>query len=597
MSAAGVLSAGIANAVFAVSSVLAKSMQRGSASTLDVFGLSMMWGMAAGVALTIAAAGATGTAPTHSCSWDWLLSGIAHGLYNCFSFLALSRVSNATHAILKVGKRIAALFMAGLLLDDHLETRQWVGVGVALLGAHFYQSERSGTQKNQRTSKRACAAVTLAIATLMVVNIGAVVPQHFGLNKVGPLPPVNIFSNEVSETPLPNARRPERKIVLLGPHDRYNFGDLLFEKILSRLLVDRVGYHEDDIIRGGARTVDMSAYGGHSDIISMKKVQEMSRAAPEGPFDIIYTGGESMGCDIECAARAMPDDEAKAMVFSEQIYECAYIVHKDLLLPIERKGEKLNLAIANNLGGGKTGLEVCRKATRVADYVAFRDSDPLAPDCAVMTKELHGDYVSAISEKVVNELFGGVRGPKHVAVQAKTKIASNHVKEIASAMDEVSKNINCTIVFFVAGTVPGHDSISVMQEMSSMMTQPSIVYDAENVWKIVALLSRAEAVVSTSLHVRIMAFIYQKPRFTWCDGGKRNGGKHGNFIRLWDAAGSEPCGKHDDGMPTTWHHLSKHFGEDIQRQSKEKYSRATTMYMGSFEKWARFTGKKLGAAM
>ena len=33
--------------------------------------------------------------------------------------------------------------------------------------------------------------------------------------------------------------RPKRKIVLLGPHDRYNFGDLLFEKIVSRLLVDR----------------------------------------------------------------------------------------------------------------------------------------------------------------------------------------------------------------------------------------------------------------------------------------------------------------------------------------------------------------------
>ena len=35
-------------------------------------------------------------------------------------------------------------------------------------------------------------------------------------------------------------------------------------------------------------------------------------------------------------------------------------------------------------------------------------------------------------------------------------------------------------------------------------------------WKLVALISQAEAVLSTSLHVRIIALLYMRPRLTWC---------------------------------------------------------------------------------
>merc|ERR1712127_871555 len=103
------------------------------------------------------------------------------------------------------------------------------------------------------------------------------------------------------------------------------------------------------------------------------------------------------------------------------------------------------------------------------------------------------------------------------------------------------------------------------------MTQRSMVYKAEHVWKVVALISKAEAVLSSSLHVRIMAFIYHKPRFTWCPGGR----KHSKFIKLWEAPGSQPCapkrnGKLDYGIPKTWHYLSQHFGKEYQRQSEHK---------------------------
>ena len=247
----------------------------------------------------------------------------------------------------------------------------------------------------------------------------------------------------------------------------------------------------------------------------------------------------------------------------------------------------------NSLGSLGRGLKllddnvVCAEAIRTADHVAFRDAGPLVPDSAVMTKELYGDHIASVAEEVLKEIFPHM-GPskKYVAVQVQSTVGMKGHIDIVSALDEVSKHTNCTIIFFCAGTVPHHDSFQVLQKLSSAMNQPSMVYMAENVWKVVALVSRAEAVLSTSLHVRIMAFIYHKPRFTWCP----KGGKQDNFIRLWDAPGSEPCAGDGHINQHTWPALSKHFGETYQKHSKEKYAKAVKLYLENFEMWSGSIG-------
>ena len=93
---------------------------------------------------------------------------------------------------------------------------------------------------------------------------------------------------------IPKAR-PSRKIVLLGPHDRYNFGDLIFTAVVAKLLVSRAGFSPDDLLFGGLITVNMTKYGGYN-ILSMKQIQALSQQdAVHGPYDIIYLGGEAVG--------------------------------------------------------------------------------------------------------------------------------------------------------------------------------------------------------------------------------------------------------------------------------------------------------------
>jgi hypothetical protein len=87
-------------------------------------------------------------------------------------------------------------------------------------------------------------------------------------------------------------------------------------------------------------------------------------------------------------------------------------------------------------------------------------------------------------------------------------------KELAVAFDTVVKGLNATVIFFAAGTVPSHDSFKSYQDVAKLMGEDAIVYEAENMWNVIGLISRAGAILSTSLHVRIMALLYFKPRVT-----------------------------------------------------------------------------------
>jgi hypothetical protein len=436
---------------------------------------------------------------------------------------------------------------------------------------------------------------------------------------------------------LAGQRRRRNKIVILGPHDRYNFGDLLFEKVIAKLLHTRAGYHDDDILRGGLVSVNMSQFGGSEKVISMKTIQHMSRTDTlQGPYDIVYSGGEALGCSHECGVGMLPR-ELRQQARDDKVYDCAYLFPKELLLSLpprtnattfsatggatgveaatpkitrhllkeqpgeQQRGEQQqqqqqrpkNYAIVNSMGGQRPS-QACKKAMDTSDYVAYRDHDPLAPDSAVMTKELFGDVVDQTAHDVMKELLQQVQGgggititeeppTSYIAVQH--KVAGLNVTKLARALDQISKNCgnNTTIVFFAAGTVAAHDSFEKYAEVQALMTQPSIVYQGEHVWKVVALISRAQAVLSTSLHVRIMSFIFHRPRVTWCTGYK-----HGKFIELWDAPDASHC---VEKVEQTWQTLQNYMeganpGTINQDQTKEAYRKAVHLYLDSFDKWS-----------
>mmetsp|Transcript_11788 Transcript_11788/g.26605 ORF Transcript_11788/g.26605 Transcript_11788/m.26605 type:complete len:449 (-) Transcript_11788:158-1504(-) len=373
-----------------------------------------------------------------------------------------------------------------------------------------------------------------------------------------------------------------RKVVLLGPHDRFNFGDLLFAKVVSRLLVTRAGYSPDEILHGGLVSIDMARYGGPQTVLSMRTISELSRNAEE-PYDIVFTGGEALGCDHTCGTGMMMNESLRAQATREKIHDCAYLFPKRLLLPQNNFKNLTNIAVVNSLGGART-KGACKEAEDTADYRAYRDKGPLYPDSAIMTKELFPDKIKRGAREALEEL-GFADDQRFVAIQHK-KIEGVEfdlrLRELALALDQVARGMNASVVFFAAGTAPRHDSFAMYETIGSFMKENAIVYRGAHVWKVVGLVSRASAVVSTSLHVRIMSFVHSKPRVTWCTGPK-----HKRFVELWDTKQSAPC--FEGNKNQTWELLQSRYLSNPDRAREttaSKYNKMVNLYLESFAKYS-----------
>lgn len=232
--------------------------------------------------------------------------------------------------------------------------------------------------------------------------------------------------------------------------------------------------------------------------------------------------------------------ELQELAKKEKIWDCAYVVPKELLLPTQPvDGRSLsssnqNYAVVNSMGGGTIGA--CKTAIASADFIGYRDKGtPPTPDSAVMTKDLFYRDINAMAKVVSDELGSFLReaqwgGGRYIAVQHKS--SGLNAKILAQTLDLVSRHMKAPVIFFAAGTAPKHDDFSIYDEVSSLMEERSFVYRSEHALKVVALISGAEAVLGTSLHVRIMAFIHFKPRITWCTGNKHQKKVHSIMGRI-----------------------------------------------------------------
>jgi hypothetical protein len=380
---------------------------------------------------------------------------------------------------------------------------------------------------------------------------------------------------------------PRRRVVLFGPHDRFNFGDLLFEKVLLNLLDRVLGYTESDILSAGMISTDMSIHGGAKQIVSMKEVVEMSRREAisngKGPYDLILTGGESGHCSVECGATMMstPELAAQARNNMKDFGDCAYNIDKRYLLPKSWTNFTgvipKPVAIKNSIGGG-----VAKFCNFPVDYASYRDGSGIitTPDSAVMVRLLYSDVISHYgSTGEVMALRNAVPGTRYMVVQA-----NMHPENLwAESLDEISRRHNLTTVFFRAGTAPGHDTLERYQKIAALMTTPYVIFEQEHVWKIVALISHAELVISTSLHVRIMAFVFHKPRAIL-----KSESKHRAFLKLWEAYPfNVTCNKPDQELVN---YVSSVFDASMD-STVTAAGRAIELYIKGFSTWSKLLNK------
>ena len=203
-----------------------------------------------------------------TCEWYGFQAIVFHGLYNLASISVLSFMNAPSHSLLNVGKRILNVLVATMVFGEKVGKEGVFGLVIAFIGGITYslnldKCQLPITDKTKRKLAFSLLLVTVLPTLLLGLRYNSL--QHYYNPTYTTAFATTLQQAEKSLLPQQENAHDrhetlrERKVILLGPHDRYNFGDLLFCKVLKRLLVNRAGYSESsDILFGGIVSINMT---------------------------------------------------------------------------------------------------------------------------------------------------------------------------------------------------------------------------------------------------------------------------------------------------------------------------------------------------
>ncbi|MEM5435668.1 polysaccharide pyruvyl transferase family protein [Paraburkholderia diazotrophica] len=325
-------------------------------------------------------------------------------------------------------------------------------------------------------------------------------------------------SNDAADKPSP--------VVLFGAFDRHNLGDMLFPHVVARMLGER------DVRFAGLAARDLRAHGGHR----VEALMQMHERA----IDLIHVGGEILTCDAwEAAVMLQSPDHAQRLIASHQhdpdCHAWAYrVLGTRARAPYVSSKEALPSAarvLFHAVGGvGPSGRddalrnEVLAKLA-TADDVTVRDARAqawlgqsgiearLVPDCAVMVADLFGDTIRERASPAI-ERIRSAAPEGYLAVQFSADFGDDAtLAQIAAQLDRVAQAHGLAVVFFRAGAAPWHDDLSCFERTAARMRASSVhLFDSLNIWDICALVAHSRAYLGSSLHGRIVAIAFARPR-------------------------------------------------------------------------------------
>jgi hypothetical protein len=320
------------------------------------------------------------------------------------------------------------------------------------------------------------------------------------------------------------------KIILYGAFGRHNFGDMLFPHIVENLLKDsNIPIFVCDIF-----SRDMRQYQGHN-VLSVTDFFDSDETV-----HLIHVGGQVGHVKKESAFKCFninthnSKHNSELLKFHDKNITFPYLLSK-------RDFKNPGFFVANSIGG-VTEESVVNLID--FDFLSFRDKSSLKilidnkvdhglhlPDCAVLTKHFFDNLIS----KNRAQSFGS----KYLAVQINSCFLSSNSSFILDQILLISKEYDLDVVFFMAGSARFHDSRSqYINCFKGKSSKRFHFFDSLNIWHICNLISESSFTIGTSLHVRILSSIYNKPRITM-----NPSLKHNSFIDDWDNIKSKSNGK------------------------------------------------------
>ncbi|MGV3742902.1 MAG: polysaccharide pyruvyl transferase family protein, partial [Burkholderiaceae bacterium] len=294
----------------------------------------------------------------------------------------------------------------------------------------------------------------------------------------------------------------------------------------------------EPIVFAGLLERDMRAYGGHL----VSGLVDLASYMRHTPVRILHAGGELLGCSAwEAALMLLPLPQAREIFvrYGEDVQAREHWAHTFLgradhapyllarsLFPQTRR------LVYNAVGGVDLAArepamraEVVEKLAQ-ADMLTVRDrhtraglhaagvAADLVPDPAVMVAALFG---TRIDQHAGNGEVAQLRAklPQgYLAVQFSADFGREEIlKAMARQWERIAAAQRCGIVLFRAGAAPWHDDLEIYRQLAAHIhTVPVIIFQSLDVWDICAVIAHSRAYCGSSLHGRIVALAFHRPR-------------------------------------------------------------------------------------
>jgi polysaccharide pyruvyl transferase WcaK-like protein len=337
-----------------------------------------------------------------------------------------------------------------------------------------------------------------------------------------------------------SSHRTDKYLALFGAYERDNFGDILFLKVYERLL------QPWPIVALSLLSRDMEAEGAGTVIGAPAWFAACGRDFL--PKTIIVAGGEvltspvssalacGMGRDRNDAFYRM-DTQARANLaarISDNYGDLAYVPGSDLLAMLREYD--VNIAL-NSIGGSsfegrEKQLAASADVICAATYASVRDAATrrhlmakvdectrihLDPDVVTTLKNCYQSEIDSAFSSMVQQ--DPILTGRYLVFQANDAYLNRTgLPQVAQAVASVAVTFNLDIVLQPAGVAAGHDSIAALtdlaarlQALSPVSVQVQVQPNRE-IWRQVAVIAHTACFVGTSLHGRIVAAAFARPR-------------------------------------------------------------------------------------
>lgn len=357
----------------------------------------------------------------------------------------------------------------------------------------------------------------------------------------------------------PQPTPPDRPLpaVVFGAFDRHNLGDLLLAHVAEALLAGR------DTVFAGLAERDLRPFGGHR----VHALPALAAQWPHGPALLWHAGGELLSCRAwQAAVMLMDAADAPAAAAYLQRRPAARAAWARRTLGVAARapyvaGRARFPAAGRVCFAGVGGVELpsrpralqdeVRAALREADAVGVRDPRTLAwlqaaglparlmPDPVVLVAELFGRRIAWHAARGEPARLRAMFPQGWLALQCSAVFGDDATLDaLAAALDPLATATGLGLVFLRAGAAPWHDDLQVLQRAAARLgTRRWHVLDSLQLWDLCAVVARSRACVASSLHARIVAAAFGRPRVTLAPPTRGETAlKHRAVIAAWDAA-------------------------------------------------------------